>query len=176
MFKHLYRHYLTPCPWMILQTVGVHGFQCHFIPNCNSFYVLVGDGSTILVIKKWHSNLPSDSHRPLHLNKFFVTLQIVKNRIYVHRFTRDNKYYIRFEEFSFSWKIIELANSSTNVTIVENSAKSPPPLIKLVLLVDLCFGIKDSIISATQFFSICYWVIQFDAIIICLMLFVDHVS
>ncbi|XP_071739699.1 uncharacterized protein [Rutidosis leptorrhynchoides] len=71
--------------------------------HCIYPYVVVGDGNSIPVVNTGHSILPNPN-RPLHLSNVLVTPNIVKNLISVHRFTRDNKVSISFEEFGFSVK------------------------------------------------------------------------
>ncbi|GKC34805.1 ribonuclease H-like domain-containing protein, partial [Tanacetum coccineum] len=66
-------------------------------------YVHVGDGNSILVTNTGHSIIPS-LHRPLHLHNVLVTLNIIKNLIYVRQFTRDNNCTIEFDAFGFSVK------------------------------------------------------------------------
>lgn len=68
--------------------------------------VVVGNGSTILVFSSGSSSIPSNS-RPLTLNNILVTPQIIKNLIYVRRFTTDNWCSIEFDPFGFSVKDLQ---------------------------------------------------------------------
>ncbi|GJZ78725.1 ribonuclease H-like domain-containing protein [Tanacetum coccineum] len=63
--------------------------------------VHVGDGNSIPVTNTRHSIIPS-IHRPLYLHNVLVTLNIIKNLIYVRQFTRDNNCTIKFDAFAFS--------------------------------------------------------------------------
>ncbi|GKC40390.1 kinase-like domain, phloem protein 2-like protein, partial [Tanacetum coccineum] len=65
--------------------------------------VLVGDGYSIPVTNSGHSILPTP-HRPLHLNNVLITLNIVKNLIYIRQFVRDNNCTVEFDAFGFSIK------------------------------------------------------------------------
>lgn len=58
--------------------------------NCIINCVLVGSGRSILVTHFGHSKLHTP-HRPLHLHNILVTPNIIKNLIFVCRFTYDNK-------------------------------------------------------------------------------------
>jgi len=52
-----------------------------------------------------HSKFPIQNfHRPLHLNNVLITLNIIKNLIYVRKFTHQNKCSIEFDEFGFTIK------------------------------------------------------------------------
>ncbi|XP_071689012.1 uncharacterized protein [Rutidosis leptorrhynchoides] len=71
--------------------------------HCMYPSVVVGEGNSIPVTNTGHSILPN-INRPLHLSNVLVTPNIVKNLIFVHRFTRDNKVSVSFAEFGFSVK------------------------------------------------------------------------
>ncbi|GKE34552.1 ribonuclease H-like domain-containing protein [Tanacetum coccineum] len=65
--------------------------------------VFVGNGNSILVTHTGHSFLHT-SYKPLHLNHILVTPHIIKNLIYVRKFTRDNDVSVEFDAYSFSVK------------------------------------------------------------------------
>ncbi|GKB79514.1 ribonuclease H-like domain-containing protein [Tanacetum coccineum] len=65
--------------------------------------IVVGDGHSIPVTNTGHSILPIP-FRPLHINNVLITLNIVKNLIYVRQFVRDNNCTIEFDMFGFSVK------------------------------------------------------------------------
>ncbi|XP_071740639.1 uncharacterized protein [Rutidosis leptorrhynchoides] len=71
--------------------------------HCKYPSVAVGNGNIITVTNTSHNMLPN-THRPLHLNNFFVTPNIVKNLISFRQFTRDNKVSVEFDPFGFSVK------------------------------------------------------------------------
>ncbi|XP_071740896.1 uncharacterized protein [Rutidosis leptorrhynchoides] len=71
--------------------------------NCMYPSVVVSDGNTLPVTNTGHSVL-SNIHRPLYLSNVLVTPNIIKNLIFVRRFTRDNKVSVCFDEFGFSVK------------------------------------------------------------------------
>ncbi|GKD09869.1 ribonuclease H-like domain-containing protein [Tanacetum coccineum] len=63
----------------------------------------VGNGNYIPVTHTGHSFLHT-SYKPLHLNHILVTPHIIKNLIYVRKFTRDNDVYVEFDAYGFSVK------------------------------------------------------------------------
>ncbi|GJW77100.1 ribonuclease H-like domain-containing protein [Tanacetum coccineum] len=65
--------------------------------------VFVGNGNSILVTYTGHSFLRT-SHKPHHLNHILVTPHIIKNLIYVRKFTRDNDVSVEFDAYGFSGK------------------------------------------------------------------------
>ncbi|XP_071714301.1 uncharacterized protein [Rutidosis leptorrhynchoides] len=73
-------------------------FNKNIVPS-----VIVGDGSTILVLASGNATLPNP-YRPLDLHNVLVTPNIVKNLIYVKQFNKDNKTTIEFDDFGFSVK------------------------------------------------------------------------
>lgn len=68
--------------------------------------VLVGDGSSITVSKIGHSFLPHP-YRPLILRNILITPQIIKNLIFVRRFTCDNIVSIEFDPYGFTLKDLQ---------------------------------------------------------------------
>lgn len=75
-----------------------------FTNKCTNFSVLVGDGSRIPVTQSGNSS--SSLHRfcTLALNNVLITPQIIKNLVYVRKFTCNNKCSIEYDEFGFSMK------------------------------------------------------------------------
>ena len=65
--------------------------------------VTVANGGRIPINSSRYISFPTKS-RPLSLNNVLVTPSIIKNLIYVCRFTRDNKCYVEFDPFNFSVK------------------------------------------------------------------------
>lgn len=61
--------------------------------NCNNFSVVVGDGSRIHVTHV--GNIPLSPHpfRTLLHKNVIIILQIIKNLIFVRKFSRDNIFY-----------------------------------------------------------------------------------
>lgn len=78
------------------------------VNNCSNFSssVLVGDGSSIPISKIGHSSLPNP-YRPLILHNILITPQIIKNLIFVLRFTYDNVSSIEFDPFGFTFKNLQ---------------------------------------------------------------------
>lgn len=74
------------------------------ICNKSNFSVLVGDGSQIPVLKTGHTTLGYNPFRTLTLKHVLITPKIIKNIVYVRKFTHDNKCSIEFDEFDFSMK------------------------------------------------------------------------
>ncbi|GKB63869.1 ribonuclease H-like domain-containing protein [Tanacetum coccineum] len=89
------------------------GATSHLISNARNLSTIfnkrlfpsihVGDGNSIPVTNTEHSIIPS-IHCPLHLHNVLITLNIIKNLIYVRQFTRDNNCTIEFDAFGFSVK------------------------------------------------------------------------
>ncbi|GJU68433.1 ribonuclease H-like domain-containing protein [Tanacetum coccineum] len=65
--------------------------------------VFVGSGQPIPVTNTSHSLLHTP-HKPLHLYHILVTPNIIKNLIYVRKFTRDNDMSVEFHAYGFSMK------------------------------------------------------------------------
>ncbi|GJT10391.1 retrovirus-related pol polyprotein from transposon TNT 1-94 [Tanacetum coccineum] len=65
--------------------------------------VFVDNGNSVLVTHTEHSFLHT-SYKPLHLNHILVTPYIIKNLIYVCKFTHDNDVYVEFDAYGFSVK------------------------------------------------------------------------
>ena len=65
--------------------------------------ITVGNGTTIPVHSTGYSSLPTQS-RLLHLKNVLVAPNIVKNLVYVRRFTTDNWCSVEFDPFGFSVK------------------------------------------------------------------------
>ncbi|GJT25025.1 ribonuclease H-like domain-containing protein [Tanacetum coccineum] len=79
---------------------------CLLTSFCNSSIyssVFVGNRNFIPVTHTGHSFLHT-SHKPLHLNHILVTPHIIKNLIYVCKFTRDNDDSVEFDAYGFSVK------------------------------------------------------------------------
>ncbi|GKC00508.1 hypothetical protein Tco_0986644 [Tanacetum coccineum] len=92
--------------------------------------VHVGDDTSIPVTNTGHSIVPSH-HRPLYLHNVLVTPNIMKNRIFVRRFARDNNCTIEFDAFGFSVKdyltrhILFRCDSSGDLYPVTKPSTSP---------------------------------------------------
>lgn len=71
----------------------------------NTKNIIVGNGQEIPILGHGHTNLPFP-HPPLNLSNVLHTPQLVKNLIYVRRFTTDNNVSIEFDPFGFSVKDI----------------------------------------------------------------------
>nr|GEX69091.1 ribonuclease H-like domain-containing protein [Tanacetum cinerariifolium] len=65
--------------------------------------VIVDNGNFIPVTHTGHSFLQTP-YKPLHLNRILVTPHIIKNLIYVRKFTRDNDVSVEFDAYGFSVK------------------------------------------------------------------------
>nr|GEW21224.1 ribonuclease H-like domain-containing protein [Tanacetum cinerariifolium] len=63
-------------------------------------FVYVGTGNSIPVTHTGHSSLYT-SQKPLHLNHILVTPHIIKNLIYVRKFTHDNDVSVEFDAYGF---------------------------------------------------------------------------
>lgn len=68
--------------------------------------VIVGNISSIPIRSSGKSLIPSKT-RPLILNNVLIAPQIVKNLIYVRRFTTDNWCSVEFYPFGFSGKDLQ---------------------------------------------------------------------
>ena len=72
-------------------------------------YIIVGNGNVIPV--QGHSDLPiSPSNPSLTLKNVLYAPKLIKNLIFVHKFTRDNKVYVEFDPFGFSVKKLGTGN------------------------------------------------------------------
>ncbi|GJR40079.1 ribonuclease H-like domain-containing protein [Tanacetum coccineum] len=65
--------------------------------------VFVGNGQPIPVTHTGHSLLYTP-HKPLHLHYVLVTPNIIKNLIFVRKFTRNNNVSVDFDAYGFSVK------------------------------------------------------------------------
>lgn len=85
-------------------------------------------------------------YRPLHLKNVIVTHNIIKNLIYVRKFTTDNKCLIEFDPYRFFVKDLKLVNSSFDVTtlvIYIQYLLTLLPLMSSLLKVNLsCINIR----------------------------------
>ncbi|GKB38667.1 ribonuclease H-like domain-containing protein [Tanacetum coccineum] len=79
------------------------GIFTSFSNSSNYPSVFVGNGHSIPVTHTGHSFLHTSS-KPLQLNHILVTPHIIKNLIYVRKFTRDNDVSIEFDAYGFSVK------------------------------------------------------------------------
>lgn len=70
---------------------------------CTGNSITVGNGSSIPVIKSGSSSLLTPT-RSLHLHNILVAPHVIKNLIYVRRFTHENFCSIEFDPFGFSVK------------------------------------------------------------------------
>lgn len=77
------------------------GILKSFSDKCKHFFILVGDGSQICITDKCYTALGYNSFYTLSLVNVLITPQIIKNLIYVHHITCDNKCSIEFDEFGF---------------------------------------------------------------------------
>lgn len=93
--------------------------------------VTVGNGSKIPIVA-YGSSCISSSSCPLALNKILVAPAIVKNLIFVRKFTKDNWCYVDFDPFGLSVKdcltgiTLLRCNSSSDLYTVPGLLKSPP--------------------------------------------------
>ncbi|GJY78729.1 ribonuclease H-like domain-containing protein [Tanacetum coccineum] len=100
--------------------------------------IFVGNGNSIPVTHTGHSFLHTP-HKPLHLNHILVTPHIIKNLIYVRKFTRDNDVSIEFDAYGFSikdyqtQKLLLRCDSTGDLYPVTQQ----PPLQTLVVLLSL---------------------------------------
>jgi hypothetical protein len=69
--------------------------------------IIVGNGA-LLPITSIGSYLFPALHRPLVLNNVLVSPSIIKNLIFVHRFTTDNNCSIEFDPFGLSMKDLQM--------------------------------------------------------------------
>lgn len=83
--------------------IRMHVFLTLFMIKKNIFlFVLVRYGSTIPISKVGNSSLPHPNpYRTLVLKNILITSQIIKNLIYVRRFTRENRCTIELDPFCF---------------------------------------------------------------------------
>ena len=72
---------------------------CYFNPS-NVKNILVGNGHTIPV-HGYGSTLISEFTPPLSLNHVFIAPQIIKNHIFVRKFTTDDNVSVEFHPFGF---------------------------------------------------------------------------
>lgn len=97
--------------------------------NCNINSVFVGNRQSIPVTHSGQSKLHTP-HRPLHLHNILVTPNIIKNLIFVCRFTSDNIVSIEFDPFGFSVKdlathqVLLRCDSYGDLYLVPSSLKS----------------------------------------------------
>ncbi|GJZ81120.1 ribonuclease H-like domain-containing protein [Tanacetum coccineum] len=89
---------------------GATSYLNDFVHNLSDIFnlsiyssVAVGEGHSILVTNSGCSILPTP-FRPLHLNNILITLNIVKNLIFVCQFVCDNYCTVEFDPFGFSVK------------------------------------------------------------------------
>ncbi|GKD02129.1 ribonuclease H-like domain-containing protein [Tanacetum coccineum] len=69
--------------------------------NHNFHLVIVGNESSMPVTHYGHVQIPNP-YRPLHLKNVLVTPNIIKNLVFVHKFTTDNKCSIDFDPYGFT--------------------------------------------------------------------------
>lgn len=73
---------------------------------CSS--VIAGDGSKIVVSNMGNTDLSfTNPYRPLSLKNVLITPNIIKNLIFVCRFTNDNSCSIEFDPYGFSVKDLQ---------------------------------------------------------------------
>ncbi|GKD13867.1 hypothetical protein Tco_1198274, partial [Tanacetum coccineum] len=95
--------------------------------------VFVGNDQSIPVT---HTGLHT-SHTPLHLNHILVTPHIIKNLIFVRKFTRDNDDSVEFDAYDFSVKdyqthrLLLRSNSTGDLCPI---TRSPSPSTPFALL------------------------------------------
>ncbi|XP_012847817.1 PREDICTED: uncharacterized protein LOC105967747 [Erythranthe guttata] len=108
-----------------------HSGNFHFIFNPSNNFpknVIVGNGSTVPILKIGHTILPST---PFRLTNVYVTPHIIKNLVSVRKFTRDNSCSVEFDPYGFSVKdlhtraVILRCNSSGDLYPI--GAPSPSP-------------------------------------------------
>ncbi|GJV38173.1 ribonuclease H-like domain-containing protein [Tanacetum coccineum] len=98
--------------------------------------VFVGNGQSIPVTHTGHSFLHT-SHKPLHLNHILITSHIIKNLIFVCKFTRDNDVSVEFDAYGFSVKdyqtqrLLLHCDSTGDLYLVTHQ---PPSQTQVVLL------------------------------------------
>lgn len=65
--------------------------------------IYVGNGSAILVVTSGHTTFPiPNTYHTLHLPNVLITPNIVKNMIYVRKFTTTNNCPINFDPYGFT--------------------------------------------------------------------------
>ncbi|XP_012833075.1 PREDICTED: uncharacterized protein LOC105953940 [Erythranthe guttata] len=110
-----------------------HSGNFHFIFNpSNNFpkHVIVGNGSTVPILKIGHTILLST---PFRLTNVYVTPHIIKNLVSVRKFTRDNSCSIEFDPYGFCVKdlrtraVILRCNSSGDLYPIGAPSPSPQP-------------------------------------------------
>lgn len=62
--------------------------------------IIVGNGHSVPIHSFGNANLPS-SHPPLTLSNVLHAPKLIKNLIYVHKFTTDNHIFVEFDPFGF---------------------------------------------------------------------------
>ncbi|KAJ9560701.1 hypothetical protein OSB04_005861 [Centaurea solstitialis] len=75
----------------------------HSLTPCNSNFIQVGNGAMVPARYIGHCTLPYSSY-PLYLNNVLVSDKLIKNLIFVRRFTIDNSVSIEFDPFGFTVK------------------------------------------------------------------------
>ncbi|GJQ96458.1 ribonuclease H-like domain-containing protein [Tanacetum coccineum] len=98
--------------------------------------VFVGNGNSILVTHTGHSILHT-SFKPLQLNHILVTPHIIKNLIFVRKFTRDNDVSVEFDAYGFSVRdyqtrrILLHCDSAGDLYPVTQQSSSQTPVVLL---------------------------------------------
>nr|GEV61684.1 ribonuclease H-like domain-containing protein [Tanacetum cinerariifolium] len=96
--------------------------------------VFVGNGNSIPVTHTEHSFLHTSS-KPLQLNHILVTPHIIKNLIYVRKFTRDNDVSVEFDAYGFSVRdyqtrrILLRCDSTGDLYPVTQQSSSQTPVV-----------------------------------------------
>jgi len=71
-----------------------------------SNHIIVGSGHNILVIGRGNALLPN-SHTPLTLNHVLHAPKLIKNLVFVRKFTIDNEVSVEFDPFGFFVKDLQ---------------------------------------------------------------------
>ncbi|KAJ9557674.1 hypothetical protein OSB04_012288 [Centaurea solstitialis] len=75
----------------------------HSLTPCNSNFIQVGNGAMVPARYIGQCTLPYSLH-PLHLKNVLVSDKLIKNLIFVRRFTIDNSVSVEFDPFGFTVK------------------------------------------------------------------------
>ncbi|XP_071678127.1 uncharacterized protein [Lolium perenne] len=111
-------------------------------PVTTSTRITVGDGSSLPITHIGHASLPSTS-TPLSLSNVLVSPNLIKNRVSVKQFTRDNPVTVEFDLFGFSVKdsrtrmVLLRCDSPGDLYLVHSSPSTSTAPVALATGVDL---------------------------------------
>lgn len=104
----------------------------YFNSSNSNHHIVVGNVNSIPIVGHGHTTLPPP-HPPLTLNNVLHAPQLVKNLIYVRKFTTDNIASVEFDPFGFSvhnlqtgTKIMRCDSSGDLYPIFTNTRVIPP--------------------------------------------------